>query len=252
MIIAVRMDDITPDMDWERFERVISMLRAAGVKPLLGVVPDNRDDNLAKDPVREDFWEKMCALRAEGYSIALHGYRHIYTTGKGGLFPLNLFSEYAGISYEEQFEMLREGKEILRAHGIETDLFMAPAHSYDKNTLKALKAAGFTGLTDGFGTRPYRRAGLVFYPISSQLSKAFSDRGGYTTMVIHSNTMNEGDFRALQKRLEAVNKKTIQLIDYEEYRKVEPTDRGIFGDLKEWMMATGKRVMIGLLSRRGN
>ena len=42
MKIAVRLDDITPDMDWQRFFRFKALLDQYQVKPLIGVVPDNR------------------------------------------------------------------------------------------------------------------------------------------------------------------------------------------------------------------
>ena len=64
--------------------------------------------------------------------------------------PLNDFSEFAGLGFEQQFAMLEKGKAILESHGIKTDIFMAPAHSYDRNTLNALQKLGFTKMTDGF------------------------------------------------------------------------------------------------------
>jgi hypothetical protein len=48
MKIAVRLDDITPDMDWERFYKFKALLDRYQVKPLIGVVPDNRDPGLVK------------------------------------------------------------------------------------------------------------------------------------------------------------------------------------------------------------
>ena len=46
MKIAVRLDDITPDMDWERFLAVKKLLDRYKIKPLIGVIPDNRDENI--------------------------------------------------------------------------------------------------------------------------------------------------------------------------------------------------------------
>ena len=71
----------------------------------------------------------MKELQKEGWTIAQHGYTHVYTTDEAGLFPLNKFSEFAGVEYSEQYEAVRLGQNILKEHGIETDLFMAPAHS---------------------------------------------------------------------------------------------------------------------------
>ena len=158
MKIAVRLDDITPDMDWERFLKFKEVLDKYQVKPLIGVVPDNRDENLkgSQEGAPTDFWTYIKELQKEGWVIAMHGYRHIYSTDKGGVFPLNNFSEFAGLSYEEQEKMLADGKRMLAEKGIETDVFMAPAHSYDKNTLKALIKTGFNKITDGFGDCPYQ------------------------------------------------------------------------------------------------
>ena len=197
MKIAVRLDDITPDMDWQRFFAFKALLDKYQVKPLIGIIPDNGDESLegTGEGAPEDFWAYVRGLAEEGWSIALHGYRHLYTTGHGGMFPLNNFSEFAGLPYEKQKEMLAQGKAILEEKGIHTDLFMAPAHSYDKNTLKALKENGFTKVTDGFGSRPYNWKGLVFYPISFQLGRTLKKEKGYSTMVIHAGTVKEEELK---------------------------------------------------------
>ncbi len=75
--------------------------------------------------------------------MAMHGYQHIYGTSKGGIFPLNHFSEFAGEPLEEQRKKIAAGRQILENHGVHTDIFMAPGHSYDRNTLTALMENGF-------------------------------------------------------------------------------------------------------------
>ena len=87
--------------------------------------------------------------------VAMHGLNHLYTTKKAGLFPIGGKSEFAGLSFEKQKKMIGEGKHLLKDRGIITDIFMAPSHSFDKNTLKALKDNGFTKITDGFGAIPF-------------------------------------------------------------------------------------------------
>lgn len=247
MKIAVRLDDITPDMDWERFLAFKALLDQYQVKPLIGVVPDNRDANLVgkQQGGPADFWSYVKGLKEEGWTVAMHGFRHIYSTKKGGLFPLNNFSEFAGLSLEEQKKMLSEGKRILREKGIETKLFMAPAHSYDRNTLKALKENGFEGLTDGFGDMPYKWQGLTFYPISFQLSRTFQKKTGYSTMVVHTGTVSKEEFLQYQNWFE---RKDIAWISFEEYLRVPAKNRNIFGRQKEFFMAKGKYLLVKLLS----
>ena len=61
MKIAVRLDDITPDMDWEGFLCFKELLDRYQVKPLIGVVPQNKDENLQGSGKGrpEDFWVKI-------------------------------------------------------------------------------------------------------------------------------------------------------------------------------------------------
>lgn len=245
MNISIRMDDITPDMDWAKFLRFKELCDLYQVKPLIGVVPENQDLMLCIDEARKDFWEYLVQLKKEGWVIAQHGCTHIYSTKKKGCFPLNAISEYAGKSYEEQLENLRKGKEILESHGICTDIFMAPAHSYDKKTLKALRAAGFTKLTDGFGNRPYEWMGLTFYPISFKQSSSLKQEKGYTTFVVHANTMNDKDFERYEKLFEEHKDK---LMNYGDYLQVMSEKRSVFGRAKEYLMAISKYVLVRLSS----
>ncbi|MGN0377052.1 MAG: DUF2334 domain-containing protein [Suilimivivens sp.] len=243
MKIAVRLDDITPDMDWQRFLSFKALLDKYQVKPLIGIVPDNKDENLKGQckGAPEDFWEYVKGLKREGWCIALHGYKHLYTTNRSGIFPLNNFSEFAGIPYEKQKEMLAEGKRIFSEKGIETDIFMAPAHSYDNNTLKALAENGFSKLTDGFGDRPYLWKGLTFYPISFKLSKTFKKAKGFSTMVVHTGTMKEEELKRYENYFKMDG---VEWISYEEYLKQEPITRSIFGRWKEFFMAKVKFLLV--------
>lgn len=248
MKIAVRLDDIAPDMNWERFLKFKALLDRYQVKPLIGVVPDNKDIHLKDGNVEdcplgaEGFWEYIRELEKESWVIAMHGCYHRYTTHRGGLFPLNNFSEFAGLPFEKQRELLSYGKKCLEKKGIKTHIFMAPAHSYDRNTLKALRETGFTALTDGFGSKPYHFKGLTFYPISFHLAATFKKKKGYSTMVVHAATVSEEDLKRYE---DYFNRPGTDWISYQEYLEAEGTDRGIPGRIKEYLMAGGK----GMISR---
>lgn len=248
MKIAVRLDDITPDMDWERFFQFKTLLDRYQVKPLIGVVPDNRDENLKKQSggKPEDFWDYVKDLEKDGWTLAMHGVHHLYTTGKGGIFPLNDFSEFAGLPFAQQKEMLSQGKRILEERGIRTEIFMAPAHSYDGNTLKALKDTGFTAITDGFGNRPYFWRGLKFYPISFNLSSTLQKKAGYSTMVVHTDTIDEEDLRRYESYFK---NKNAQWISFSEYIGQPAGNRTIFARAKEFLMAKGKYLIVKGRSR---
>lgn len=245
MKIAVRMDDISPGMDMEKFYIFYGMLKRHGTMPLLGIVPDNQDPNLnINHPLEQKtFFELVRKWEAEGCVLALHGCSHVYQTAKGGLFPLNSFSEFAGLPLDEQREKIAVGKQILEENGISTDIFMAPAHSYDKNTLCALKEYGFNYITDGFGNEPYERKKVIFFPISFSQKKTLAGGKGYSTLVFHVNTMNDADFERYDKIFE---EKREMFIPYSEYLQAEVQERRIAACVKEWMMAKTKHFLVKL------
>lgn len=249
MKIAVRLDDITPDMDWEKFRRLEALLDKYHIAPLLGIVPDNQDENLMRNPAMPDFAQQIQNWEAKDWVLAMHGWKHIYTTKKGGLFPLNNFSEFAGVSKEKQREMICDGMEKLRRLGVRTNIFMAPAHSFDKATLAVLKEAGFQYITDGFGSSPYEWKGLIFLPIAFQKNKDINKNSGYTTLVFHTNTMNEQDFINSEKVLE---KHKEDFISYKEYLEALAIRQTVAGRIKEYGMATMKRCLVSIYGLKNN
>lgn len=244
MKIAIRLDDITPDMDWSKFKRVRAILDKYEVKPLIGVVPDNKDVKLHKEEARLDFWEIIKELEVNKWCISLHGYNHCYTEKKGGLFPLNRQSEFAGLPLDGQIEIIKSGDDILKENGIITNIFMAPSHTYDSNTLKALKICGYRYITDGYAKRPYIRLGVVFFPISFSRYISFKKKSGYTTFVYHLNEMSEEEIDFFEEFI--VNNRD-KVIDYSDFYSIKPFKRNIVGNTKEYVMAVFKRVMLGRL-----
>lgn len=250
MKIAVRMDDITPGMDRQKFNEFKALLEEYRIRPLIGVVPDNQDENLNRDGLtkqernarEEDFWKEVRRLKESGWTVALHGYRHVYTKKTGGMFPLNRFSEFAGVPVDEQRRMLENAVEQLASHGITTDIFMAPAHSYDKNTLRVLKELGINKITDGFGKAPYRYTGMTFYPIAFRLESSRKKKGGVTTMVVHTNTMEDADIKRYREIFESG-----QVISYEEYLGMPVFDRKSLGHAGEYLLAVLKHLLVKLL-----
>lgn len=245
--IAIRIDDITENMDWQKFLRFKGLLDRYGIKPLIGVVPDNQDDmlNISKDGAPEDFWAYIKELQEDGFTIAMHGVNHIYTTKKGGNFPLNHFSEFAGLPYEEQLELLSYGVDIFNQHDIATDIFMAPGHSFDDNTLKALKLLGFTKITDGFGKNPYNYKGFTFYPISFKKSSTLKADNGYSTLVFHLNGMKDSEFDTFERLLN--KQKNYKFISYNELLSVASVNRGLAGSIYEHLCACIKHILVKMI-----
>lgn len=190
----IRLDDITPDMDWDKFRIVKGILNKYHICPIIGVVPESQDANLHKQENVPDFWSEICSLQDNGWKIAQHGTYHVYVTDNRGNLGINSFSEFAGLSYEEQLKKVQTGKDILKSNGIETDMFMAPGHTYDDNTLRALQDCGFCMITDGLYWRPYQKDKLVFLPCRLRGVKVSF---GMDTVCLHTNQMSDKDMHEL-------------------------------------------------------
>lgn len=165
-----RIDDIHAKMDWNTFNQIMQIFRDAQVVPLLGLVPDNQDEFLNYGKENREYYSIIRQMIANGeIEVSQHGYRHLYCSKQHSinqiLYGRSANSEFCGLSYEEQLEMIRSGKQILMENGItEPDIWMAPSHTNDHNTLKALKDLGFRYVTDGIGLYPFYRQGLKFIP----------------------------------------------------------------------------------------
>lgn len=214
--ILLRFDDICPTMNWEQWERAKQMMDKAGVTALLGVVPDCTDPDLMIDAPRPDFWEYIKELQNQGYTIAMHGYHHQFEIKADGLVTKNKISEFAGLPYEKQLVKIQKGKEILNSHGIMTNVFFAPAHSYDDNTLRALVSCGFKYVSDGLSSKPYKRQGITLLPCRSGGIPRMDKKDGYVTAVIHAHEWIRND-RVREKgkfvMLLNVNKKEVVSFD---------------------------------------
>ncbi len=196
MKCIIRLDDITPDMNWEKFYKVEAILDRYSVRPLIGIVPDNQDETLHFEEKKIDFEEKIKDWQKKGWVFAQHGTYHVYETKDSGILGINPFSEFAGLSYEVQVEKLSKGRLMLEDMGVNTDIFMAPGHTFDKNTLKALKDTGFTTITDGLYKLPYREKGLLLVPC--RMCSNFKVKG-FDTICLHTNVMEDKDCRQLEE-----------------------------------------------------
>lgn len=198
----IRLDDITPTMDWERFQAILALLLRRGIKPLLGIVPDNRDPKLQRNPERHSFWQEMRSLQERGaVEFAQHGYQHLLTPCPGAQiigvrYGIKEMSEFAGRSFNEQLSKIRLGQAILEARGISTRFWMAPNHSFDHNTLRALQLCGFTALTDGVSLTPFKLGGLLCIP--QQLWRPQWMPFGVITICLHTDEMNAMHVKALR------------------------------------------------------
>jgi predicted deacetylase len=196
----VRFDDICATMNWAVWDQVERLLIELRVKPILAIVPDNRDADLECGPASSDFWSRVRDWQARGWTIGLHGYQHRYVTRDAGVLGLNGRSEFAGLPLDEQLRKLSAGIEIFRREGVEPDLWVAPGHSFDDNTMEALRRIGLRCVSDGFLLYPGRDVSETFW-LPQQLWRFRRLPFGVWTVCHHHNAWTRRDVERLRRDL---------------------------------------------------
>lgn len=204
----LRLDDAAPHADWTKWDRMEILLNKYKIKPLVGVIPDCKDPDINVHRENDNFWEKVRRWEEEGWTIAMHGYNHVYTTNGGGINPVNHKSEFADVPLEIQSEKIRKGISIFRKHQIEPEVFFAPSHTMDINTIEALKIESrIRIISDTIADRPYSKYGMTFVPQQSGRARKLPFQ--LVTFCYHPNVMTENDFLYLDTFLNTHRKKFI-------------------------------------------
>lgn len=195
----MRLDDASTYGDKQKWKRIENLLDKYHVKPLVGIIPDNQDPAMLQVYQKdEQFWDKVAKWQSKGWNLALHGCYHRYVTDEGGINPINRRSEFAGVSYDEQCEKIRHGMQILLEHNIFPDIFFAPSHTFDQNTLLALKKeSNIRIICDTIANDVYYQDGFYFIP--QQSGHVRNLPFAITTFCYHPNMMNEHAFYQLEK-----------------------------------------------------
>jgi hypothetical protein len=206
----LRFDDMCPTMDWAVWDRVEELLVAAGVRPILAVIPDNRDPKLKVAPANPAFWDRVRAWQARGWTIGLHGYQHTYVNTEGGILRLNRQSEFAGLSFEEQTDKLQKGLAIFQRERVRADAWVAPAHSFDWVTVAALAGQGIRTISDGMALAPYTDGtGTIWIP--QQFAAMRPMPTGIWTFCYHLPSLTPTGLARSQERLESLAPRMITL-----------------------------------------
>jgi hypothetical protein len=172
-------------MDWTAWDAVESVLRARTVLPIVAVVPDNQDPALHVSEPRSDFWSRVREWQASGWTIAVHGYQHVYSTYEAGIVGLNRRSEFAGVPLAIQLERLDSALAVFAEQGVTPAAWVAPGHSFDWNTVECLRDRGLTVISDGFFSRAVRDHGCTWVP--QQLWRFRTMPPGLWTVCYHVN-----------------------------------------------------------------
>lgn len=197
----MRLDDACERRDIEKWNRMENLLDQYGVRPLVGVIPDCKDEMMFEYPYDKSFWDLVHTWKNKEWCIAMHGFNHVYVTESGGINPVNYISEFAGVPLDEQFGKIREGVQIFHKHGINPEVFFAPAHTFDLNTIDALKQESeIRIISDTIANDSYSKWGMTFVPQQSGSVRKLPFKT--VTFCYHPNVMVESDFLVLEKFLE--------------------------------------------------
>lgn len=221
----LRLDDASPYMDNRKWQLMEDILDEYDVKPLVGIIPTNKDPETIIESEKKEFWNHAHEWRSKGWMLALHGYNHVCTTHTGGLNPVHKRSEFAGLSYEKQKEKISLGYSILKEHGLEVEWFFAPSHTFDTNTLKAIKeCTSIQYISDMIATKPYLDHGFTFVPC--QMGKLRQiPIPGFWCACYHPNIMRDDEFVALEDFLKAHSSEFISFHELPKAKKKGAFDR---------------------------
>jgi predicted deacetylase len=203
----LRFDDVCPTMDWKLWQEVEKILVEEDIKPLLAVIPDNQDESLHDGEPDQHFWDRVRAWQTRGWTIGLHGYQHRYVTQDPGILGLRNYSEFAGLPLQEQQAKLTKALEIFHRQGLRPKVWIAPAHSFDANTIQALASLGIRTISDGFALYPHRDShGILWIP--QQLGKLRPVPPGVWTLCIHLQDKEYADLANFRRIIRELRNRT--------------------------------------------
>ena len=218
----IRFDDICPTLCWDIWNEIELVLRTFDIRPMLAVVPDNQDPGLVRGPASSEFWQRVRYWQSIGWTIGLHGYQHRYVTKSQGIVGLNRYSEFADLPFEEQYQKLRAAMMIFQREQIEADIWIAPAHTFDSQTLRALQEIGLRTISDGFNLWPHTDESGMFW-IPQQLGRFHSMPAGIWTVCLHLDDPLHADVQSFRNNIEKFRKYIVDV----------PTIQALYRDSKE-------------------
>jgi hypothetical protein len=201
----IRLDDITEATNWSHLDQLEAVFDRYEIKPVLGVVPLNKDKGITNNNYfipREVFFNRVKKMQNKGYTIAMHGVNHVLRqTNKKSIVNINSYGEFTDISYQEKINQFNLGLKTLRDNGIDTNVYMPPAHWIDKDTIDILGKIGFNFITDGLFPYPKKIDSLWFIP--QQMWQPRKVRiPGIFTICVHINNETQHDIDKLISFLE--------------------------------------------------
>ena len=194
----IRLDDASDYLDIEKWEKIEKLLDKYNIKPIVGIIPLNKDEKLINDNKKNiNFWSKVKKWERKNWSIAMHGCTHVYATKKGGINPVNDRSEFAGLSLQEQEHKISVGLDVFKRNSVVPKIFFAPSHTFDLNTIEALrKQSEIRIISDTVANQTYKLDDFYYIPVQAGKVRRLPFKT--VTFCYHPNNMKEQDFIELE------------------------------------------------------
>ena len=208
----IRLDDASNYMNHDNWNKMELLLEKYNIKPIVGIIPNNKDKDLLKYKKDDSFWNKAIKWQDKGWTIAMHGYEHVYCTNDGGINPVQKRSEFAGNDLKTQENKIGRGFSVLKEKGLIPKVFFAPSHTFDENTLIAIKnKTDIRIISDTIANDVYYKDDLFFIPQQSGIARNLPFR--IVTFCYHPNEMKNEDFVNLERFIIKNKDKFIDLSD---------------------------------------
>jgi len=187
----IRLDDACHTQNRSNWGQIETILDRYNIKPIVAVVPDCKDPELFFDKPLDSFWNLVKSWEIKGWTIGMHGYQHLFVNVEKhySLVPIHDRTEFAGLPYEEQSTKIKNAWSIFLKKNVKPTIWIAPAHTFDTNTIKALYM--FTDIrmvSDCFSLNTFKYKDFIFIP--QQLWHFSKMPLGLWTICLHPSNMN--------------------------------------------------------------
>jgi peptidoglycan/xylan/chitin deacetylase (PgdA/CDA1 family) len=176
MKVVLRYDDFSnrTAIDFDR--ELIDALRTRGLSATFGVIPFERERVEGEPyyafpgkvvPLAPEKGDLLAeAVRDGTVEVALHGYVHQEVA------PERPWSEFAGVTRDDQYRKIAEGKDLLeRALNTGIDVFIPPFNTFDDTTVRVTEELGFRIFSAGGLNAPESPSTLSFLPSTCQIAE---------------------------------------------------------------------------------
>lgn len=199
-MFLIRLDDCHSRMNVQKWDQILAILKKYNIRPLVGIIPFNEDPKLIYNKTAINIHSWLHAYRNE-IVFAIHGEKHLLTSSPKSLYKGLKVSEFCSLNYNQQFLKLKNAKNWFEEIGINVNWFIAPKHSFNKDTLRACGALGLN-ISDGIEFFPYKfkENGVVLVPQIFNVARNIPIPGIYT-FCYHPDTMTNEDFSKLDEFL---------------------------------------------------